>query len=109
MRNRQKHIVVFLSLLLSIGILTPSVLQFSHFTIGHTHVSCDDTKQTHFHQYDFDCKLYDFHHATQILYTPPSYTFEIIFPSREKIYSDYFYLSNQQKLYFSLRAPPLFS
>ncbi len=107
MRNYQKHIVVFLSLLLAIGILTPSILQFSHFTIGHTHVSCDDDRQTHFHQTDFDCKLYDFQHAPQILYTPPTYTFKIIIPTREKINSDYSYVNNKQKLYFSLRAPPL--
>jgi len=109
MRKHQKQIVVFLSLVLAIGILTPSILHFTHFTVGHSHVSCDEHKQTHFHQYDFDCKLYDFHHANQILYTPPVYTFVIITPSREEIFSDYFYISNQQRLYFSLRAPPQLS
>lgn len=107
MRKNQKHIIVFLSLVLFTGILTPSILHFTHFTVGHSHVSCDEHSQTHFHQYDFHCKLYDFHHAPQILYTPPVYTFVILEPAKKQIFSDYFFLSNQQKLYFSLRAPPM--
>lgn len=107
MRNPQKHIIVLLSFVLFTGILTPSILHFTHFTVGHQHISCDEHQQTHFHQYDFHCKLYDFHHAPQMLYTPPIYSFIILEPTRELIFSAYLYLSDQQKRYFSLRAPPL--
>lgn len=106
MRSYQNLIVGFLSLLLSTGILIPSALQFSHFT-EHKHVNCDEHTKTHFHQFDFECKLFDFQHAPQILYIPEVYTFQVINLSEEQNFDHYLYLSDGQKLYFSLRAPPI--
>lgn len=106
MSSSQNLIVGFLSLLLATGILTPSVLQFTHHA-SHSHVSCNEHTQTHFHQFDFECKLYDFQHAPQILYLPAVYSFQVNILPREQNFSNYFYLSDGQKLYFSLRAPPI--
>lgn len=108
MRSCQNLIVGFLSLVLATGILTPSVIQFSHHT-GHNHVSCNEHTQTHFHQFDFECKLFDFHHAPQILYSTPVYIFQIITLPRVHNFSNYFYISDGQKIYYSLRAPPAIS
>jgi len=102
-----KHILVgFFSLLLISAILVPSALKFSHFFIAHSHVECNEHVKTHFHQSDFECKLFKFHHTHQINFTPEEITFTILTLPSEQNFNHYFHLSEYQTLHFSLRGPP---
>lgn len=103
----QNIAVFFLSFLLTAAILMPSAIKFSHHFIDHGHVRCHEQHQTHFHQFDFECKLFDFQHAPQILFLSPLYSLFIPNNPSELNYSYYHFLSNYQKLHFALRAPPL--
>ncbi len=108
MRTRLNTILIaFLAFLLTTAIVGPSLIKFSHFFLEHSHVECNEHVKTHFHESDFDCKLFKFHHTHQINFFPESITFEIFEIPSQKNFNSYSFVSEFQQLHFSLRGPPL--
>lgn len=97
----RNQILVLLSLL----VLLPSVVLFAHIFSQHEHNVCSE-QQTHFHAQNVDCDILN--------YKPtPSFSLEVkAFDVLEIIYQlpsypeTYQFLSDYQKLAFSLRGPP---
>lgn len=99
-------LIGFFSFLLISAILIPSALKFSHFFIEDGHVECNEHLKTHFHESDFECQLFKFHHTHQINFTPEEVTFNIITLPSVQNFNYYNFLSEYQALHFSLRGPP---
>ena len=107
MERFKKHIgfkIVTLSLVLTL--LTPSAVKFIHFFNHHKHDICKGENQTHLHASDFDCSYHKF--KLTVPFTIPAFTVELFIPEHghKTIVSQYFFLSEFQRLQISLRGPP---
>lgn len=98
-----KHIalILFASLL-----LFPSAVKLAHSFTNHQHVYCDHFSDSHFHEKALDCDLFQFQQTP--LVSLNLFSFE---PYQEEIknsgsVSAYHFLSDYQKLPFTLRGPP---
>jgi hypothetical protein len=94
------------TLILAIALLVPTAVKFSHIFSHHYHEVCDGENQTHLHKSDIDCDFYKFKLSSS--FTLPSIDFEFV--SAEDNHSinvtSYAFLSEFQRLHFSLRGPP---
>ena len=107
MKFEQKHIITrFFALMLLVTILAPSVVKGFHALSNHEHQVCLENVDTHFHNIDLDCEFYKFHINQSLNLTVDSY--EIYEPTEIHLSqeSSHDFLSDFQKLHFSLRAPP---
>lgn len=96
-----------LVLLLSVIFLAPVFVKLNHIFEDHKHEICKTPLSNHFHEYEIDCEFYDFTFNT---YFYQSLTTSELIKSNifdKTITSQYFYISDYQKLQFSLRGPPL--
>lgn len=110
MLHLKQHILfrVF-SLVLVLTVLAPSVDKllhaFDHST--HKHEVCLGEKQAHLHTLDLDCEFHKFQINTA--FTVPINQFELLEQqeNQQVILSQYHFISDFQKLHFSLRGPPV--
>ncbi|MEY8869982.1 hypothetical protein AB9K24_10765 [Meridianimaribacter flavus] len=110
MQQTKRHIFIKLSaLLLVLGLFAPEAEKFAHTFNHHKHEVCHGESETHLHTLDVDCSFYKF--KLNNSYTLPEFNFEIpeIRDNHEIIVSQYFFLSDYQRLHFSLRGPPFYS
>lgn len=105
-QNILKRIVI---VVLSLALLLPSIVKFTHTLSNHEHEVCLEKNQTHFHHLDLDCDFYKFkiqnEHLSQLVDN-------IVFSNEvnHKIISlNYLFLSDNERLHLSLRGPPQFS
>ena len=107
MENKTLHIVTkSIIMLLLVTIVLPSVIKFVHIFEDHKHEVCTNQSDTHFHEVEIDCEFYKFNLNTIISFISSSS--EIIIPEvNYKITtSQYLFVSDFQRLPFSLRGPP---
>lgn len=103
----KKHIVFkILTFVLVASLLTPSVVKFTHIFAHHKHEVCLGEKTTHLHKFDRDCEFHKFKLNNN--FTPSFFYVDIFNQQKEhlKIVSLYYFLSQYQRLQFSLRGPP---
>ncbi len=91
---------------LAISLLFPTAIKFTHVFSNHQHEICYGEPQTHLHSADVDCSFHMFKLSTP--FTIPSLEFIFIpFQYSHQIYVDaYSFVSEYQRLHFSLRGPP---
>jgi hypothetical protein len=98
----QKYGILGLTLIL----LLPSFLNFNHVFAHDPNFACDDHSTTHLHQTTLDCELCDFHPSPIIAFHFFSYELDEVLPPNKIFFNYYEFLSDFQKLSFSLRGPP---
>ncbi|MDX1270925.1 hypothetical protein [Bizionia paragorgiae] len=107
MQQVKQHISIkLLALALVFAVAIPTVVKFVHIFEDHKHEVCTGEKETHIHEIDIDCEFYKFK-LNQVF----SVEFEnlVYLPKVEnfKVSSiQYFFISDYQRLPFSLRGPP---
>lgn len=95
-----------LTLILVFTLLLPSAVKSMHIFENHQHEVCYGEVDAHFHTLDIDCEFYNF--KINIPFTFPENA-PVLIPYIEIkgiITSDYSFLSEYQRLHFSLRGPP---
>lgn len=107
MKFTQQHIAFkFIATVLVFTLSLPSLVKVCHSFAHHEHKVCIGEKTTHFHEVDLDCEFQKF----QVNNFFTLNTCDIsIFHQKEilpKTASQYHYLSDYQRLHFSLRGPP---
>lgn len=90
-------------------LLTPTAVKFLHIFNQHEHVICLGEYQTHIHESDIQCSYHLFK-LTQP-FTVPQSSFDIFMPKygHKTFISQYFFLSDFQRLHVLLRGPPKFN
>ncbi|MCX7549734.1 hypothetical protein [Xanthomarina sp. F2636L] len=109
MQEIKQHIIFrIISILLVVFVLMPSAFKLSHaFSHNHhKHEVCLGEAQAHLHTLDIDCEFQKFQLNTA--FNLPEYTYEFLekAENHQVINSQYFFISEFQKLHFSLRGPP---
>jgi hypothetical protein len=107
MKNKGLHIAVkSIAMVLLIAIVLPSVVKFTHVFENHKHELCSNPSDTHYHEIEIDCEFYKFKLNT--VYAIKTLASDVlIIENNHKIKaSQYFYVSDFQRLPFSLRGPP---
>jgi hypothetical protein len=94
------------TLLLAFTLLVPSVVKFSHVFTHHQHEICNGEYQTHLHKTDIDCNFYKFKLNTPFTLDDVVYEFTMVDNNHLVSSSVYSFLSDFQRLHFSLRGPP---
>ncbi|MBO6606546.1 hypothetical protein [Psychroserpens sp.] len=104
--KQQRHIIQLLIFSLTLVLLLPSVVKFSHVLSHHEHEICEDTNASHFHEIDVDCEFYKFKLTTnfysalkQIEITPNEF-----FNNSE--YSYHAFVKQQKRSSKAQRGPP---
>ncbi|RNC87346.1 MAG: hypothetical protein ED556_07625 [Winogradskyella sp.] len=97
-----------LSVILVFAIITPTLVKFSHGFQDHEHEVCYGESSSHLHEIDIDCEFYKFKLNTQ--YVDKFKKVEVLTLDNisDEINSQYNFISDYQKLQFSLRGPPHF-
>ena len=103
----KEHILFrLLTILLVITLLIPAAVNLAHVFNHHTHKVCLGEKTTHIHKVDLDCDFHKFNLNHHITFTCFKVAFFIPEELPLKIVSQYNFLSNYQRLHYSLRGPP---
>ena len=87
--------------------LFPSILNFNHVFAHDFSFACDDHSTTHLHQSTLDCKLCDFHPTPVIEFQLCNFDLTEVLLLNKKFFNSYEFLSDFQKLSFTLRGPPV--
>ncbi|WP_460219007.1 hypothetical protein [Psychroserpens sp. MEBiC05023] len=96
------------TLLLAFTLLLPSAVKLSHaLAHNHEHEVCLEKNQTHFHNIDFDCDFYKFKIQTESTISTTNYDLFSIEDNHKSTFTYYSFLSEYQRLHFSLRGPPI--
>lgn len=103
-----KRIAIYVSLVLTIGILTPSAMKLHHALFGHAKEKrCVSQGTKHFHDADIHCEFHDFTLASKVffgtsfVYTPVQ-TPEFGQPQTFFVY----HFKSHKEEYQALRGPP---
>ncbi|MGW9686162.1 hypothetical protein [Flagellimonas sp. 2504JD1-5] len=102
-----KRFASFVSLLLVIGLLTPSAIKLAHALHGHSKEErCVSQGTNHIHHIDFDCDFQDFNTVSKVVFTSVDFSSldTITFDSPSTFYS--FLLNQNKKEQLKLRGPP---
>lgn len=103
----KQHITIkLLAITLVFAVAIPTVVKFAHIFEDHKHEVCTGEKETHIHEIDLDCEFYKFNlnHAFSINFD--SYVFLSVEENFKISSSQYQFISDYQRLPFSLRGPP---
>lgn len=94
------------TLILVLAFLLPSAVKFLHIFEQHQHEICLGESDAHFHTQDVDCEFYKF--KLNNPFTVPHYNVVVLAFSEieSTIPTHYAFLSEFQRLHFSLRGPP---
>jgi len=106
--NRAKEHIVFKSviIILIIALLVPSFVKFAHVFENHKHEVCKNPQNTHFHEVDLDCEFYLFKLNPQSPFVPEYFKIDGVLDDFKPIISQYYFVSDHQRLSFTLRGPP---
>ncbi|MFD2823626.1 hypothetical protein ACFS5M_08090 [Lacinutrix iliipiscaria] len=106
--NKAKSHINFkiLSVVLVISLITPTLVKFAHVFENHKHEVCISKQQAHLHTLDLDCEFYKF--KVNNAFTFKAQTFNLLsIENNHKVFSSqYEFISDYQRLSFSLRGPP---
>ena len=107
MNNLKQHIVYrVLALLLIVAITIPSVVKLAHIFENHKHQVCTGESTTHIHSIDVSCEFYKFKLNNAFSFTFNSLELFSVENNHSIIVSKYNFISDYQRLPFSLRGPP---
>ncbi|WP_418509968.1 hypothetical protein [Corallibacter sp.] len=113
MQQIKNHIIFkSLAICLAMTILVPSAIKLLHTFEHHSHdvVQCLDNKSdAHLHEFHFDCDFYKFQLSNLFTISSPAYDFIKISYRKKITNTQYDFLSDYQRLHFSLRGPPHYS
>lgn len=87
--------------------LLPSAIKVGHVFENHKHEVCIDNSTTHLHTLDLDCEFYKFKIGNQTYPILENHEFYILEPTQQLTVNSYNFLSQFQRLHFSLRGPPV--
>ncbi len=106
-----KKTTFFLSLILTIGILAPSVIKLGHSIYEHnSEKQCVAQGTVHIHDGDLDCDFHDFNLASKVLFSPVFENVSIEVPY-VALQTDFYVTSFKPHKfsYHALRGPPVVS
>ena len=107
MQEFKTHLAVkLLCVALVATLFTPSVTKFAHIFAHHEHKLCVAEGTTHIHQVDLDCEFYKFQINKNFTLQDVSVNLFVEKNIYQNITSQYIFVSDYQKLHFSLRGPP---
>ncbi|MBE9489733.1 MAG: hypothetical protein IMY67_05520 [Bacteroidetes bacterium] len=107
MNLSRKHIIYKVSvIILSITLLAPSFVKFSHVFENHVHQVCKNPQKVHFHEYNLDCDFYNFKLNTQFSFVSNNFQLLKTEDNHQPIILKYHFLSSNQYLDFLRRGPP---
>ena len=107
MNQTQTHIVYkSFIIVLVVALLVPSIVKFAHIFENHKHEVCETPQKSHFHEFDVDCEFYKFKLNPQVNTTFDDFVALNIDDNFKLITSQYHFISDYQRLSFSLRGPP---
>ena len=107
MDHLKKHIIFkTITVLLTVSLLVPTAVKFTHLFAHHKHDICLGESSTHLHEINTDCNFYKFKLSNS--YTFTFFNIELISPEEItlEIVSQYQFLTEFQRLQTSLRGPP---
>ena len=106
--SKYKHSMLFKGLIITLvmALIVPSFVKFAHAFENHKHEICTKPQKTHFHEFDLDCEFYKFKISPQIAITFNYNQNLDILEVTKTIISQYQFVSDYQRLSFSLRGPP---
>lgn len=107
MQNIKEHTgFKSITLIITVMLLTPSVVKFTHIFTHHTHEICKGYESTHVHKVDMDCDFYKFQLNNNFKHS--FFNFDFLFQKKEtnQIISQYQFVSKFQRLQTALRGPP---
>ena len=107
--SKYKESIIFKSLIITlvITLLVPSFVKLAHAFENHKHEICITPQKSHFHEYDIDCEFYKFKTNPQIAITFDYKESLDVKKIATPIISQYQFISDYQRLSFSLRGPPI--
>lgn len=107
MSQIKEHIIFkAITLTLVFVLIVPSFVKLAHAFENHKHEVCEVPQKLHFHDFELDCEFYKFKLNTQFYFTDALSVSEYQEQPVQHIFSQYHFLSDYQKLPFSLRGPP---
>ncbi|PNQ73133.1 hypothetical protein C1T31_09095 [Hanstruepera neustonica] len=106
LKDKPHKIIITLSLLLVVSLLVPSAVKFAHAFENHKHEVCTNKSSVHIHTLDLDCEFYKFKIANQFVHKFKNVDFINIEDNHGITESQYQFISEYQRLQFSLRGPP---
>lgn len=104
---KQHFLIKALAITLVITVSLPAVVKLNHVFENHKHDVCENPQDIHFHNIDIDCEFYKFNLSTVYKITSQDIAFGFIDNNHKIITYQYNYISDFQRLPFSLRGPPL--
>ncbi len=108
MRENKPHITFRLAIvILTLALLLPSVVKFSHVFEDHKHEVCKGEFQSHLHEVDLDCEFYMFKLNTTVLFDIANYNYIKVESNQEFISKNYTFLKGHQQRTAYLRGPPV--
>ncbi|WP_452230286.1 MULTISPECIES: hypothetical protein [unclassified Lacinutrix] len=108
MKPIQEHsIFKFVTILLIVTILIPSIVKLGHVFENHKHDVCtDNLSQTHLHTLDLECEFYKFKVNSSFVFQAPAFHLIYVENNHKVHTSQYQFISEYQRLSFALRGPP---
>ncbi len=97
-----------LIMLLVVTLLVPSAVKIAHIFEHHKHEICEGGDSTHIHKVDLECEFQKFQINNNFTLSQITFAFFQLNENSKVIESQYRFLSNYQRLHFSLRGPPAF-
>ncbi len=107
MTQTQTHITYKgLIIVLVIALVVPSFVKLAHIFENHKHEVCEAPQKSHFHEFDVDCEFYKFKLNPQTTTIFNDFVALSLEENFKLISSQYQFISDYQRLSFSLRGPP---
>jgi len=107
MKEFRTHILGKISaVVLVFALMLPVSIKFFHIFENHLHEVCLSKDAKHIHQLEKDCEFYKFKLSNHFSIKQFEYQIPIITEETMEITSPYSFLSDYQKLHFTLRGPP---
>ena len=101
------HIIKRVSLtLITVSLLLPSIVKFSHILENHEHTVCIEEHQKHFHEIDLDCEFFKFKLNNNLLVSPEPIIVYEAFQQQFLPKEHYIFLIGHQQNTAYLRGPP---
>lgn len=107
MIESKTHIVgKITALMLVFALMMPVSVKFFHIFENHLHEVCLSKDAKHIHQLEKDCEFYKFKLTNHFSIKQIDCHIPLVTDETSEIISPYYFLSDYQKLHFTLRGPP---
>lgn len=107
MKYNNQHILnTCIAVLLLIAVVLPTAVKFAHIFEDHKHEVCTNLTDTHYHEVEIDCEIYKFKLSTVFSFETYASELIVIDNNHSITGSQYQFVSEFQRLPFSLRGPP---